>query len=460
MGNLSRLILKNSSLNAGRTVIVSLLTFITTPIILRSLGAEQYGIWALVIAFASYANFLELGFNSAVTRLVASSQNQKSIHSTNSVLMLSKVEASKCKNQNDILKIKNNSSNGYSIASQINSTVITYMIVSALVFVLAAIFLQPVKFLLFHNISVSHLDLMLLGTLACFLMNLITSNYLSVLSGRMRMDLTNLIAVATNAVQNLGSIALLFLGYGLFGVFLASVASSILGSILSVVLAKREYSSLFFDLRRYDFASIRDLFKFSLKIYFINTSGNFIVSTNKFLISAIAGLQFVAYYEIGWKIVNQVRVFFQNILEPIYPASSIIVSSEAEHDGERRKKAFNKAFKYLLLLSGVAYCAMFLLSYPFIFFWLGEKYVQISLIVIIIGIGNWFNLQTAVGFYFLMALNRLHSAVKSAIFSLAGNFALGLLSWYFFGFYGMLAGFSLGLSLASIWFIFQARREV
>ncbi len=433
MNGLAKVVMKNSSLNAVKTVILSILTFVTTPIILHQLGTTQYGIWALVIAFASYANFLELGFNNAVTRLIASateSGNQNAQYTEDPV------------------------------ASQINSTVITYIIISVVVFTVALIFLNPLKSILFRGIFVPQLNLMLLGTLFCFLMNLTTSNYLSVLSGKLRMDLTNIIAIATNFIQAALSISLLYAGYGLMAVFIASVVSSVLGSLLSVVMAKRVYPQLFLSLRQYNFNSIKDLFKFSLKIYFINTTGNFLTTTNKFLISALVGINFVAYYEIGWKVVNQVRVFFQNILEPVYPVSSMLTSVEGEEGRIRRKNAFNKAFKYLLIISTLAYCGLFILSYPVFLLWLGKKYIQVSLIAIVIGIGSYINLQTAIGFYFLSALNRLQSAMMSAVLTIVCNFAFSLAFYSLWGFWGMLVGFALGQVLPSLWFIWVSRQEI
>lgn len=461
---LSKTVAKNSSLNAVKTVVLAALTFITTPIILNKLGVEQYGIWALVISFASYANFLELGFNNAVTRLVASEKSQFSDLSCQlsdksqsvSGLPVEKTDElriGELKSENRPLKTENRDS----VASQINSTVLTYIFISITLFLIALLALSPLKSLLFKNISVPFLNLMLLGTLACFLLNLTTSNYLSVLTGRLRMDLTNLIAVTTNLTQAIVSITLLYSGWGLMAVFAASVISSVLGSVLAVILAKREYPALYLSLKDYSLAKIRSLMTFSLKVYFIGMMQNFLVSTNKFIISALAGLQFVAYYEIGWKVVHQVRVFFQNILEPVYPASAMVVSSE---DKVRMVNAYKKAFRYLLFTSIVVYGTMFLLSYPVFLIWLGKEYVQISLIAIIIGIGDFVNLQTASGFYFLASLNRLQSALLSAIFTLAGNFAFGAIGWYFFGFWGMIAGFSLALVISGAWFITVSHHEL
>lgn len=434
-GGLSKTIFKNSSLNAMRTVLLAILSFVTIPIILHKLGAENYGVWALVIAFASYANFLELGFNSAVTRLVARGTNESTNEQT----------------ENRKQKMGNND-----IADQINSTVITYIIISTAIFFLVLLFYPFLKSVMFSKVNVPNLDLYILATLFLFLLNLVTSNYMSVLTGRMRMDLTNGIAILTSFVQTGLTIWLLLAGYGLMAVFVGSVASGLLGSILPTIFAKREFPELFFSLRRYSFSKIKHLFKFSLKMYFINSVSNFLTATNKFIIVRLTGLDFVAYYEIANKVVLQLRILFQNILEPVYPATSMVVSGGKD----KIVNAYNKAFKYLLIISFLGYGAMILLSYPVFLRWLGEKFAQVSLITIIIGIGNFVNLQTAIPFFFLSALDRLRSALVSAILVVACNFAFGIIGFYMFGFYGMISGFSLALILPSIWFVIVGRKEV
>jgi O-antigen/teichoic acid export membrane protein len=451
-GSLSKTIFKNASLNAFRTVFLAFLSFVTIPIILHKLGTENYGVWALVIAFASYANFLEMGFNSAVTRLVAQGASRELRINED---MNTNMEKNDFKNSN------------LDIAEQINSTVITYMIVSAIIFVLVLIFYSFLRSLMFKNISVPYLDLYIIGTLFLYLVNLVTSNYMSVLTGRMRMDLTNGIAILINVLQTGVTIVMLFAGYGLMAVFAGSALSGILGSLLPVILAKREFPELFFSLRRYSFTKIKHLFKFSLKMYFINSVSNFLAATNKFIIVRLTGLDFVAYYEIANKVVLQLRILFQNILEPVYPAASMVVGSEnTEHRTENMEqrikvtKAYNKAFKYLLIVGVLGYGAMTVFSYPVFLVWLGRKFAQVSLITIIIGVGNFVNLQTAIPFYFLSAMNKLRLPLWSAILTLVCNFVFAFVGNYFFGFYGLISGFSLAMILPSIWFVWVGRKEV
>ena len=138
----------------------------------------------------------------------------------------------------------------------------------------------------------------------------------------------------------------------------------------------------------------------------------------------------------------------------------VVSDNEVFEKKEKIKKAYAKAFNYLILVSALGYGAMIVLSYPVFLVWLGIKYAQVSLITIIIGIGNFVNLQTAIPFFFLAAMDRLQKALWSAIFVVACNFAFGLIGFYFGGFYGMISGFSLSLIVPSIWFVIVGRDEV
>jgi O-antigen/teichoic acid export membrane protein len=53
-------------------VLTSFLTgFFLSPYIIRKLGDERYGIWALAFAFIDYANFFDFGFKSAIVTLIS-----------------------------------------------------------------------------------------------------------------------------------------------------------------------------------------------------------------------------------------------------------------------------------------------------------------------------------------------------------------------------------------------------
>src|SRR5689334_20519519 len=61
-------------------VLTSFLTgFFLSPYIIRKLGDERYGIWALAFAFIDYTFFFDFGFKSAIVNLISRfrAQNQE-----------------------------------------------------------------------------------------------------------------------------------------------------------------------------------------------------------------------------------------------------------------------------------------------------------------------------------------------------------------------------------------------
>src|SRR5262249_36731241 len=51
--------------------ILALIGLVTTPILVRYLGTERYGVWVLVSAIALYLELLEFGFGTATVKYVA-----------------------------------------------------------------------------------------------------------------------------------------------------------------------------------------------------------------------------------------------------------------------------------------------------------------------------------------------------------------------------------------------------
>jgi O-antigen/teichoic acid export membrane protein len=71
-----RAIAKNAASYYITLVLGSLLGFVLTPILLRSLGATGFGAWSLVIATVGYLSLLEAGLGPATTNRVAATESE------------------------------------------------------------------------------------------------------------------------------------------------------------------------------------------------------------------------------------------------------------------------------------------------------------------------------------------------------------------------------------------------
>ncbi|MGB8478087.1 MAG: hypothetical protein WCE63_04500 [Acidobacteriaceae bacterium] len=59
-------LVRGSSSRVLRMVILALIGFFLMPFTVHKLGPEQYGIWAIAMAFIGYYSFLDLGLSGAV----------------------------------------------------------------------------------------------------------------------------------------------------------------------------------------------------------------------------------------------------------------------------------------------------------------------------------------------------------------------------------------------------------
>src|ERR1700724_2241003 len=57
--------------NWANTAAAILYTLIITPIVVRSLGAERYGVWSFLNGFLAYSDLLYLGLGASLVRYVA-----------------------------------------------------------------------------------------------------------------------------------------------------------------------------------------------------------------------------------------------------------------------------------------------------------------------------------------------------------------------------------------------------
>ena len=63
--------LKNTASNVALLFLKLAITFVIAPVIVRSLGNYDYGIWEMVVAVSGYMGLLDLGFKPTISRYAA-----------------------------------------------------------------------------------------------------------------------------------------------------------------------------------------------------------------------------------------------------------------------------------------------------------------------------------------------------------------------------------------------------
>ncbi len=215
---------------------ISLATgFLLSPYLIRKLGTEGYGIWALSFSLVEYYWLADLGFRSATVKFVAHYTATGEIHKIAEVI----------------------------------STAFAYACLAAAlilgVVVLASTYIQG-----FFRISGvyqnSFVTLLLLITLS-WCLGLVFNLFPAALEAVQRFDLTNRVAMVTTAVRAAAWTVLLYVGYGLVSIGIATVLSQCLGYSLNYYFFRKVFPARQISYRQATVPMLKQMFEYGVHTF-------------------------------------------------------------------------------------------------------------------------------------------------------------------------------------------------
>jgi O-antigen/teichoic acid export membrane protein len=214
--------------------------FVITPILIRKLGPEHYGIWLQVFSTLDYFWFFDLGFNPAITNFSAR------------YLALG-----------DHLKI-----------NQVINTALFYFSLIALAIwattpLLAA---RAVRFFKVPEADRHEFSTLILITGFSFGLQMTLHLFLSALDGFQRFDLTSRVMVLQVALRSAGYFIVLELGYGLVPMAEVFIATQLMGYILNFLNFRRVFPPLRLNFQYVTRAMFSDILHYGLKSFVASSS--------------------------------------------------------------------------------------------------------------------------------------------------------------------------------------------
>ncbi len=399
------------------------LGFWATPLVLRFLGNEQYGLWGIILSLFGTVTFLDIGLGSALVLFVADRrvrENAAEVHATiNSALTL------------------------YLFFGLLGGL---FLIFGGRGFLTPLLKISPEFQRLVHSLF------SLYGLL--FIIQMPVKVYEDVLIGLQRLDLTNKTGLAIRTLERLLVILLLMKGVPFLNVAAISGAIGVCLYITEFFFVRRLLPGyrVNFKLRR------RDLIAFLTTgiQQFIAGFGSILVGViDRFLLGTLLHVRFVTFYELASRPAQLIYQVSLRFFLPIYPASTELHA----HEKNRELHAlFKKGTKLVVVLSIVLTWVLFFWAPALIAFWVGPGYDLSASMLRILSIN-----------YFLLSLNLVPAAVmyglnKAWVLSWEGLIRIVLnavFSFLFITRFGAV-GASYGLTLASlmttlVFFVWMAR---
>jgi O-antigen/teichoic acid export membrane protein len=335
------------------------LTFVGTPLVVHGLGAEDYGIYTLVLGFISYSFAFNIG--RAVTKYVAE------YHSTGQTARI-----------NEIL----------------SATFVLNFIVGAggaLVLILFTQNLVADVLQIDANLQAKATIAFYLGAAA--LVSWMTGQvFASVLQALNRFDLFSLIAVSANAAFTIVNIVLVLGGFGLIALLWWTVAINVASGVIYFAVARKllpEFRLSLFP----SGAALRLVGTFSAGVVAYQIISNAIVLFERSWITRSLGAKTLTYYVVPMMLAAFIHSFISSFTVVLLPLTSEVAAQENKI---RLQEIYMRTTKYICLIVAFIGVTMAVTSREFLNLWLGAEFAERSTWIFVFHIFHFSLLSLAV----------------------------------------------------------------
>lgn len=264
------------------SVLTSLFTgLVLSPYLIRKLGPDGYGVWALSFSLVDYYWFFDLGFRSATVKYVA--------HYT-------------ATGERDKV-------------GEVMSTSLMYAGVLALS-VSAVVMLGVRHIVHFFQVPPAYRDsfaLLLLLITVSWATGVVFGLFGVSLEAIQRFDISTRIAVSATVVRALGTAILLYLGHGLIAIGVIVIASQFFSYVLNYYYFRKLFRDIRLSLRRANAAMLRQLGKYGIHSFVAMFSMQLQNQSAPIVIGHFLPAAFVGYYNLPMRLVQYTVEFVGRI---------------------------------------------------------------------------------------------------------------------------------------------------
>ena len=410
MNNNKRLFAKNSITGVVQKILIAILTFVTIPIFIKLLGAELFGIFAIVSTIGDLSRLTNVGFHIALIKFL--SRQGKTTESSQDV-----------------------------VVAFLSMLVIMTLLVMVLLLFSDFILLQLFNVGMEHFAAGKFLFYCLVFANAFLFIGMPFSATLESLRLIYKVSIMQFVYSVIY-----WSLILLFVsvGGGLEWVGVAVLTAAVVWFVMTVWLARKAWGR--FEsrgIRAYFMLSVKKQLGYGLKVYLSGLLGLFTEPLIKVLIANFFGVTYVGFVDIGLRIRNQFTRILKAAVWPLFQYFSEL--------SDKEKAAFLvKDVQEKLIIAFIPVSVILLFaSHALVTLWIGENVDVITQTIIVITIGSLIG-QLAlepIGIY--LGVHHPMRLFYNQIFMIVAITLPVLLLHERFGFFSVYAGFILSY-LASI----------
>jgi O-antigen/teichoic acid export membrane protein len=411
---------RNATLTVVQVVLSATFLFFIYRFLLGTIGAEQMGVWSIVMALSTVARITDLGFAGGMTRFVAMYQAQD--------------------DHQAVLEV-------------VETGTLSLAVLSLLMLALA----YPVLYLALPRLldaEPARLALQLLPfSLVSFGLLAVGGAFLSSLDGMQRADLRNQILIAGTVLHGL-LIPLCVWRWGFVGLGWAQCGQTV-AVLLLAWWQVRQRLGLGWLPRRWRLSRFREMLGYNVHLQ-VTTLASFLGDPlTKLMMGHFGGLAMVAYFEMAGKLISQFRAIVVNVNQVLVPS----IAHAQEKDRDELLRIFQTSFAALLLVSLLFYSVLVSALPLASTIWIGAYNPTFVHCAVLLVVSMQLNTLVGPAYFANMGTGRVSENAASQLIIGLVNLLLGLALGAWFGGWGVAWSFSVGVVAGSAFLMLRHLRH-
>lgn len=411
-------IIRNTLFNVfGRSWAI-LLGILLTPFAMWKLGIANYGIWSFILTITATLTLLDFGLGTSVVKYIAHNQAIQDSLALNRVI-----------------------NSGFFV----NGTL-------ALVLSVGVILFHPSIFAAFRVPDERWPEVRFVFSLllAAFLFDTVLRVFQGILTGFQNMHLTNMITVGLSVLNGVATVVILQLGYGLSGLAINEALTSALGALFTLLICKQVFPALRISPGFLHKETLAHLLTFGFKVQLTSLGAVVSLQLNKLLAGYFLGLNVLAMYELGFKLVYGLIALIRLLTSSVMPATAEL---QARNDRSLLDQLYIRGSKYVILVIAPLTFLVILNARSIMVSWMGVPFEIAQAVMQVLMVAYGVNLLTSVGTTMARGMGKPEYETSYALLVVGLNLTLSVVLVQYANLAGLLAAILISTVLGSIFFL-------
>lgn len=313
-----------------------------TPVVVRGLGVETYGVYIFINTLTGFLVLADLGITVSLVKYIAEYWGKRDVVGLNRLL---------------------------------SSALTLYGIIGSIGFFV--FFLVGRYFLEFFKIpvqNIAHVQQVFVLAGLVFFVNVVGSIYTVIPNALQRFDISTKINLVQLTVLNISVLLLVIRGYGLLEIF----AVNLVTIVLLTLWYRYYYRVLLPEVSigiGWHVDQIKKTCTFGILASLSNLASTALIQVDRFLIPSYVGTAQLSYYSLPGNVGQKTSGIINSLTTVLFPLSSSLMGSG---EIEKMNSAYKRIFRNISVLAASITVAIIIFAHEILLYWLGATFADIG----------------------------------------------------------------------------------